>query len=116
MTGAFTPIKMHDDEFEIDEALARRLLAAQFPQWSELPLARIESTGTVNAIFRLGDDMAVRLPRTPRWHDIDYEIGLLTRFAARLPLTIPDALGVGEPEAGYPWKWGVFRWLEGETL
>jgi aminoglycoside phosphotransferase (APT) family kinase protein len=55
--------KMHSDEIEIDEALVRRLLAAQFPAWAGLPLRRTEPSGTVNAIFRLGDELSVRLPR-----------------------------------------------------
>ena len=55
--------KMHTDEVEIGDDLVRRLLTEQFPQWSTLPLARVESAGTDNAIFRLGDDLAVRLPR-----------------------------------------------------
>ncbi|PLS78194.1 MAG: phosphotransferase, partial [Chloroflexi bacterium] len=55
--------KMHADEVETDAALVRRLLAAQFPQWSELPITPVRSAGTDNAIFRLGDDLAVRLPR-----------------------------------------------------
>ncbi len=58
--------KMHDDEIEVDEPLVRRLLTAQFPHWATLSTRPVSSTGTVNAIFRLGDDMAVRLPRTPR--------------------------------------------------
>ena len=60
-------MKMHADEVDTDESLVRRLLAAQFPRWAELPIAPVESTGTVNAIYRLGDDMAVRLPRVQRW-------------------------------------------------
>ncbi|MFI7463308.1 hypothetical protein [Nonomuraea sp. NPDC049646] len=48
--------RMHADEADIDEALVRRLLAAQFPRWAGLPLRRSPSSGTVNAVFRLGDD------------------------------------------------------------
>ncbi len=54
---------MHVDELEIDESLVRRLLAEQFPEWAELPLRRVEPSGTVNAIFRLGDELSVRLAR-----------------------------------------------------
>jgi aminoglycoside phosphotransferase (APT) family kinase protein len=54
---------MHADELEIGDALVQRLLAAQFPAWADLPLRRMEPSGTVNAIFRLGDELAVRLPR-----------------------------------------------------
>lgn len=55
--------KMHVDEMEIDEALVRRLLDAQFPHWAKLSLQRIEPAGTVNAIFRLGEELSVRLAR-----------------------------------------------------
>jgi hypothetical protein len=54
---------MHADELEIDKRLLRHLLCEQFPEWGELPLRRIEPSGTVHAIFRLGDELSVRLPR-----------------------------------------------------
>ena len=47
----------------MDVSLVRRLLAAQFPEWAELPIDRVASSGTDNALYRLGDDMVVRLPR-----------------------------------------------------
>ena len=55
--------KMHADEVDIDVPLARRLLAAQFPQWAALPIEPVASAGTENAIYRLGQDMALRIPR-----------------------------------------------------
>src|SRR5438067_4828329 len=105
---------MHHDEIDITESLVRGLLSAQFPQWSKLPIARVSSTSTVNAIFRLGDQMSVRLPRTPRYHHVDTELCWLRALERQLPLAIPDALAVGQPDAQYPWKWGVFRWIDGE--
>src|SRR5438067_1182152 len=105
---------MHHDEIDISESLVRSLLSAQFPQWSKLPIVRVSSTSTVNAIFRLGDQMSMRLPRTPRYHDIDTELCWLRALAGQLPLAIPEALAVGEPDEHYPWKWGVFRWIDGE--
>jgi aminoglycoside phosphotransferase (APT) family kinase protein len=54
---------MHTDELHTDAALVRRLLAGQFPQWAALPIAPVASAGTDNALYRLGDDMVVRLPR-----------------------------------------------------
>ncbi len=105
---------MHHDEIDVDESLVRRLLSSQFPQWSKLQIVRLHTTSTVNAIFRLGDDMSVRLPRTPRYHDIDTEVCWLRALAGQLPLEIPEAFGVGEPDERYPWKWGVFRWIEGD--
>ena len=54
---------MHEDELATDTALARRLVEAQFPEWSELPIERVASSGTDNALYRLGAEMVVRLPR-----------------------------------------------------
>ena len=59
------PGKMHADEVETNRSLVRRLLADQFPQWADLTIDPLESSGTDNAIYRLGEDMAVRLPRIP---------------------------------------------------
>jgi aminoglycoside phosphotransferase (APT) family kinase protein len=58
--------RMHADELAIDEALAQRLVAEQFPDWAELPIARVEPAGTDNAVFRLGEELALRLPRRGR--------------------------------------------------
>ena len=107
---------MHDDEIAIDGEVVRRLLASQFPRWASLPLKRVAPDGTVNAIFRLGDDMAVRLPRTPRHHDPEELPSWLATLAPQLPLTIPEPLGVGRPSDDYPWRWSIVRWVEGERL
>jgi aminoglycoside phosphotransferase (APT) family kinase protein len=107
---------MHDGEIDADAALVRRLLAAQFPQWAALPLARVRSAGTDNAIYRLGEDMAVRLPRI-HWAvgQAEKEYLWLPRLAPFLPLDIPTPLALGAPGEGYPWPWSVCRWLEGEN-
>jgi aminoglycoside phosphotransferase (APT) family kinase protein len=105
---------MHADELAIDEPLVRRLLAEQFPEWAELPLARVEPSGTVNAIYRLGAELAVRLPRVLGWSPDDRELEWLPRLAPLLPLAIPAPLAVGEPSADYPCRWSVVTWLEGE--
>lgn len=54
---------MHDNEIDIDESLVRQLLKEQFPQWTNLPITPVHSAGTDNAIYRLGSDKCVRLPR-----------------------------------------------------
>ncbi len=106
--------KMHDDEVATDAALVRRLLAAQFPQWADLPIAPVPSAGTVNAIYRLGEDMVVRLPRVERWaSDTEMEARWLPKLAPYLPLAIPAPRGVGAAGEGYPFPWSVYRWLEG---
>jgi hypothetical protein len=55
-------VRMHEKEIHIDIALVKRLLAEQFPYLSEKMITVVRSTGTVNAIFRLGNDLYVRLP------------------------------------------------------
>jgi aminoglycoside phosphotransferase (APT) family kinase protein len=107
--------KMHADELGIDVALVRRLLAAQFPRWAGLPIAPVWSAGTDNALFRLGEDLVVRLPRIG-WAvgQVPKEQLWLPRLAPRLPLAIPVPLAMGGPAEGYPWRWSVYRWLEGE--
>src|SRR5262249_47541867 len=101
---------------DTDSSLVRRLLATQFPQWADLPIALVRSAGTDNALYRLGDDMAVRLPRIYRaTGQVDEEHQWLPRLAPLPPLTIPVPLAKGTPGEGYPWQWSVYQWLEGEN-
>lgn len=109
--------KMHDDEVETDVELVGRLLAAQFPAWAALPLTPVPSAGTDNALYRLGEDLAVRLPRI-HWAtgQVEKEQMWLPRLAPHLPLAVPIPLAMGWPGEGYPWHWSVYRWLDGETV
>jgi aminoglycoside phosphotransferase (APT) family kinase protein len=108
---------MHPDEIEIDGALVSRLIAKQFPQWADLPITKVRSAGTDNAIYRLGDNMAVRLPRLPRAaKDVDTEQRWLPRLAPLLPLAVPVPLGKGVPDEAFPFPWSVYRWLDGDNL
>ncbi|MFI5274526.1 MAG: aminoglycoside phosphotransferase family protein [Ktedonobacterales bacterium] len=108
--------KMHVDEIDTDVSLVRRLLAAQFPQWADLPVAVVHSAGTDNALYRLGGDMVVRLPRIHAATDqVDIEHLWLPRLAPLLPLAIPVPLAKGAPGEGYPWRWSVYQWLAGEN-
>lgn len=108
-------VRMHVDEVPTDSGLVHRLLDAQFPQRADLPLAPVPSAGTDNAIYRLGDDLVVRLPRI-HWAtgQVAKERAWLPRLAPLLPLQLPVQLNVGEPAAGYPYQWAVYRWLPGE--
>ncbi|HEY2209857.1 MAG TPA: aminoglycoside phosphotransferase family protein [Gaiellaceae bacterium] len=108
---------MHADELELDEALVRRLLAEQFPEWQELPLQRIEPSGTVNAIFRLGDDFSVRLPRREGPAEPgSVELEWLPKLASRLPVEVPVPVAQGRPGADYPWFWEIHTWVDGEVV
>jgi aminoglycoside phosphotransferase (APT) family kinase protein len=107
--------KMHIDEVNTSVSLVVRLLTAQFPQWADLPVESVRSAGTDNALYRLGEDMVVRLPRI-HWatRQVEKEHLWLPRLAPLLPLSIPLPLAKGEPSGGYPWPWSVYRRLEGE--
>ena len=107
---------MHADELEFDDELIRGLLAEQFPQWANLPLERVRFEGTDNAIFRLGEEMAVRLPRTAEGGDGPArENDTLARLGPHLPLATPRPIALGRPGAGYPCAWAIHSWVPGET-
>jgi aminoglycoside phosphotransferase (APT) family kinase protein len=106
---------MHRDEVTVDETVVRRLLAAQFPEWADLPLEAVEPRGTDNWLFRLGGELVVRLPCRERTvATLVRERTWLPRLAG-LPLEIPLPVAAGKPGAGYAWTWSVYRWLEGEN-
>jgi aminoglycoside phosphotransferase (APT) family kinase protein len=107
---------MHVDEIETDASLVRRLLTAQFPRWAHLPIEAVSSAGTDNALYRLGEDMVVRLPRLHgATRQIEKEDRWLRKLALRVPLSVPLPLATGMPGEGYPWPWSVNRWLEGRS-
>jgi aminoglycoside phosphotransferase (APT) family kinase protein len=99
---------------DVDEALVTRLLRAQLPQWAGLPLRRLHASGVDNAIFRLGDTMNVRIPRS-EWsaEHVRKEQRWLPGHATRLPLDVPAPAGEGVPGEGFPWQWSVYHWLPG---
>jgi aminoglycoside phosphotransferase (APT) family kinase protein len=108
--------RLHIDEIPTDLTLAQRLITAQFPQWAALPLAPVTAAGTDHALYRLGDNMVMRLPRTARAAaQADKEKQWLPYLAPHLPLAIPQPLAHGLPDAGYPLTWSVYRWLEGDN-
>jgi len=106
---------MHENERPTDAALVRRLLAEQFPEWTDLSIEPVSSSGTVNALYRLGDDMLVRLPRMD-WGagGLAREREWLPRLAPLLPAPVPVPLAQGAPSQEFPREWGVYPWLEGE--
>ncbi len=109
-------MRMHADEIVTDEVLVRRLLAAQFPEWKDLPIEALPVAGTDNAIYRLGDGLSVRLPRRLGCADgsLDKEFEWLPKLAPLLPFEVPTPVARGEPGEGYPKEWAVFDWLNGK--
>lgn len=101
-------------EVDITESLVTRLLREQHPDLLDLPLRHVAS-GWDNATWRLGDDLALRLPRrTASAQLILHEQRWLPEIARRVSLPVPEPLRVGRPSGAYPWSWSVVRWLEGE--
>jgi len=101
-------------EVDVDEALVRRLIKEQHPDLAALPLAPAGS-GWDNAMFRLGSDLAVRLPRRAMAANlVEHEHHWLPLLAPRLPIAVPAPLRTGRPGGGYPWRWSVLPWLPGE--
>ncbi|WP_129308330.1 aminoglycoside phosphotransferase family protein [Streptomyces sp. L2] len=105
---------MHENEIPTDGVLVRRLLVEQFPQWAELAIRPVESAGTENAIYRLGDEFAVRLPRLEgAVGQVEFEQVWLPRLAPCLPAAVPEPIAVGRPGQGYPFPWAISRWIDG---
>lgn len=106
---------MHENEVDVDAALVRRLLRAELPELAGRPLTIVEPWGTDDAIWRLGDDLVVRLPRVD-WaaSQVDLEATWLPRLAPHLPVAVPAPVAVGSPALGYPYRWAVHRWIAGE--
>ncbi|WP_097875606.1 aminoglycoside phosphotransferase family protein [Streptomyces sp. ms184] len=98
----------------IEPTLVRGLIAAQFPHWADLPVEAVAASGTANAIYRLGADKAVRLPRTEgSAADVATEHRWLPRLAEQLPFPVPLPLAQGTPDKAFPRPWSVCTWLEG---
>jgi aminoglycoside phosphotransferase (APT) family kinase protein len=109
-------VTMHAGEAHIDEDLVQRLLRGQFPQWADLPIERLASGGTVNAVYRLGAGLTVRLPLTAGGaQDMAREARWLPELARLLPVAIPTVVATGVPAEGYLWTWAVHRWIDGHT-
>ena len=107
-------MKLHDGELDISADLVRGLLRRQFPRWASLSLTPVAAAGTDNVMFRLGEDLVIRLPRMPgSVATILKENRWLPWLAPQLPLAIPSPVGLGEPGEGYPLPWSISRWLPG---
>ncbi|MBG6238135.1 aminoglycoside phosphotransferase (APT) family kinase protein [Mycetocola sp. CAN_C7] len=105
---------MHDDEIPVDAELVRTLILDQYPEAADLPIRQVRSTGTVNAVYRLGDRLAARIPRVPRWaSDLERELAWLPTLGPRLPLTVPRPVFAGRPSATCPVPWAVYEWIDG---
>lgn len=100
----------------VDLPMVSGLVGEQFPELSKLPISPLSSTGTENAVFRLGKDALIRLPTTPgAAEQVDKEQRWLPEFAkVDLPLAIPKLLEAGVPNQEYPYNWSIYNWLKGK--
>lgn len=100
-------------EVDLTTDLVRALLEDQHPDLAALPL-RLAAHGWDNATFRLGDDLAVRLPRRElAAHLVEHEQRWLPTIAALCPVPVPAPVRVGRPGPRYPWSWSVVPWVAG---
>lgn len=111
---------MHAEELRVTADMARELVAVQFPRWAELSVVPVASAGTVNAIFRIGDDLAARFPLRPgdgdatlRWLRSEGDAARALQGRTRFP--VPAPIAIGAPGSGYPLPWSVQTWLDGHT-
>jgi aminoglycoside phosphotransferase (APT) family kinase protein len=100
-------------EDEITADVAARLVAAQFPQWAGLPVKPVALKGYDNTMFRLGDELSIRLPSASCVAQVAKEHRWLPVLARQLPLPIPEPVAMGRPGDGFPRPWSVYRWIEG---
>ncbi|MEV7777057.1 aminoglycoside phosphotransferase family protein [Kitasatospora sp. NPDC088351] len=102
---------------DISVELVRTLVSEQFPEWGDLPVRPVVRQGWDNRTFRLGEQLAVRLPSAEGYvAGVEKEDRWLPVLAEHLSIPVPVPVATGRPAAGYPFPWSVRRWLPGETV
>jgi aminoglycoside phosphotransferase (APT) family kinase protein len=105
---------LHVDEIPIDAELVGRLVSRVMPTYADAPIRRLASSGSTNALFRLGADLLVRLPRLPGGSEtIAKEARWLPVLGPLLPVPVPQVVAVFDPDCDYPERWSVIRWIAG---
>jgi aminoglycoside phosphotransferase (APT) family kinase protein len=99
----------------VDIEQVRHLVERQFPQWAGLSIRPVANGGWDNWTFHLGAEMLARLPSAAEYAlAVEKEHRWLPVLAPQLPLPVSVPLAKGQPDAGYPFSWSIYRWLEGE--
>jgi aminoglycoside phosphotransferase (APT) family kinase protein len=112
-----TEAKLNTNQLSVSVSTVRELLDQQFPHWADKPITEGPSAGAGNALFRLGDDLVVRLPlHLGSAAAVDMELTWLPWLASQLPLAVPIPVAAGAPDEVFPRPWAVFRWLRGVGL
>ncbi len=111
---------MHPGQLVISLDMVRALVNEQFPGWRSLPIVAVASQGTVNALFRIGDEFVARFPLNSGDVDtmrqrLESEAQAARELAGRTRFPTPKPVTLGEPGPGYPFPWSVLTWLPGST-
>ncbi|MGW4646636.1 aminoglycoside phosphotransferase family protein [Kitasatospora sp. NPDC004289] len=110
---------MHEDQVDVTTGTVAGLIGDQFPEWGGLEVRFLPSTGTVNAIFRVGDGLAARFPLRAAGGAAEVSAALRREAEASAelarvsPFPVPEPVALGEPGAGFPLPWSVQTWLAG---
>jgi aminoglycoside phosphotransferase (APT) family kinase protein len=100
---------------DVDDTTVRCLLRDQRPDLGGLPVT-LAANGWDNATFRLGDDLAVRLPRRAEAVPlILHEQQYVPDIARRSPVAVPVPVHAGRPTPDFPWPWSIVRWVPGNA-
>lgn len=111
-------MRMHSDQLTVSPESVRALVSEQFPRWRGLPVRRVAAHGTVNAIFRIGEDFTARFALRPAdpgqtRRRLESEAAAAREMRGRTRFRFPEAVAIGEPGAGYPMPWSVQTWVPG---
>jgi aminoglycoside phosphotransferase (APT) family kinase protein len=109
---------MHADQLTVSLETARELVGQQFGRWRDLPIVPFPSSGTVNALFRIGDELVARFPLRLGPVEVirrllESEAQAARELLERTRFPTPEPIALGEPGAGYPLPWSVQTWLQG---
>ncbi len=105
---------MHANDVVTTAEQVRRLVDAQFPLWADLPITPMREFGTDHLLYRLGEELMIRMPRIEDALDqVASDARWLPVLGPRLPVAVPEQVATGRPEEGYPWAWSVVRWIPG---
>ena len=111
---------MHPDQIEVEPDTVRQLVDEQFPQWQSLPIRELAASGTVNALFRIGDCLVARFPIQPGEVErtrlqLMSEADAARKLLDSTPFPTPEPIALGHPGADYPLPWSVQTWLPGTS-
>ncbi|HEY3923561.1 MAG TPA: aminoglycoside phosphotransferase family protein [Acidothermaceae bacterium] len=109
---------MHAGQLTVTVETVRSLVDEQFPAWRALPIQVVDSQGTVNAIFRIGERLVARFPLQGSdagvvLRSLEAESSAAAELVGRTRFATPDPVAIGVPGAGHTLPWAVQTWLQG---